>query len=204
MSTWAESLNDWGEGWRSWLADAMRRIGDAVTRDPEAHRETATRSLLNLQEARADLDAIKAGLVVLEGTPEHQPAVANFNRLAVRWWDLSTGIYGHSDQAERAPHLGLLPVIVLVVGAIGLTVAGVVAAVAGLQFTTNLREQTRLQRSELEARVEASREGRTLQETTLPQPPPKGDGTGLGWWLMGGLAVATAALVVPQMMKKGA
>jgi hypothetical protein len=202
MSSWKDALADWGEGWQSWLSDAMRRMGDAVERNPEAHRDATTRSLRNLQDARADLDAIKANLKHLEGTAEHGPAVANFNRLAVRWWDLATGIYGHSDRAEQSPHLGFLPVVVLVVGAIGLTVAGVVAAVAGLQYTTNLREQTSLQRGELDARIEASKEGRTLQDSTLPKPPPKaGD---VGWWLMGGLALVTAAIVVPQLVKKGA
>ncbi|MCB9743934.1 MAG: hypothetical protein H6740_15145, partial [Alphaproteobacteria bacterium] len=43
------------------------------------------------------------------------------------------------------------------------------------EYATNLREQTALAEKELAARVEASREGRLLQPSTLPAPPePKG------------------------------
>jgi len=200
MATWAEALASWGGSWRTWLDDQVRRLGDTVARDPEAHRASAAKSLENLAVARGHLDAIKVALRDLEGTPEHAPAVANFNRLNARWWDLATPVYGHSDQAGSAT-FGAVPVVVLVFGALGLTVAGVVAAVAALHYTTNLREQTALQLEDLRARVDASREGRTLQDSTLPEPEAKGDRA--GWWVLGGLAVVAGALALPALLKKG-
>ncbi|MCK6527710.1 hypothetical protein L6R50_09150 [Myxococcota bacterium] len=201
MATWAEAMASWGGSWRTWLDDQVRRLGDAVARDPEAHRASASRSLENLAVARGHLDAIKLGLRDLEGTPDHSPAVANFNQLNARWWDLATPVYGNSDQAGAAT-FGVLPVVVLVIGAIGLTVAGVVAAVAALNYTTNLREQTALQLEDLRARVEASREGRALQDSTLPPPPS--ESSGAGWWVLGGLALVAGALTLPVLWKKGA
>ncbi|MCK6530998.1 hypothetical protein L6R50_26710 [Myxococcota bacterium] len=201
METWAEALREWGGHWRDWLDEQVRRLGAAVQRDPEAHRPAATRSLEDLAVARGQLDAIKHGLRHLEGTADHVPAVANFNRLNARWWDLATAVYGHSDQAGR-PAFGALPVVVLVIGTLGLTVAGVVAAVAAREYTTNLREQTALQLEELRARVEASKEGRALQDTTLPQPPAA-DGDRVGWWVLGGLTVLAGAFTLPVLLKKG-
>ncbi|MCK6529706.1 hypothetical protein L6R50_19845 [Myxococcota bacterium] len=200
MATWADAMASWGGNWRAWLDEQVRRLGAAVRRDPEALRPAASRSLENLAVARGHLDAIKHALRHLEGTPEHAPAVANFNRLNARWWDLATGVYGNSDQAGK-PAFGALPAVVLVIGALGLTVAGVVAAVAALDYTTNLREQTALQLEELRARVEASKEGRTLQESTLPEDPPA-DGVA-GWWALGALAVLAGAFAIPVLMKKG-
>lgn len=63
----------------------------------------------------------------------------------------------------------------------------------------NLREQTALAERELHARVEASGEGRVLQASTLPPPPPSPTtaAKGVGSVLIGGLAIAAGAFVLP-------
>ena len=46
-------------------------------------------------------------------------------------------------------------------------------------------------------------EGRALQPSTLPPPPsPESAAKGMGWLLVGGLAVAAGAIVLPTLLQK--
>jgi hypothetical protein len=107
-----------------------------------------------------------------------------------RYHELAAGFYGdaspprdrHGTDGRRvAP-------AVLVVG--GLAV-GVAWAIAAYPYAVNLREQTWLAERELDARVEASREGRPLQTSTLPprrarratpRAPACGSSVASWWW----------------------
>ena len=94
--------------------------------------------------------------------------------------------------------------VVLIVGGLAVGVAGTAWAVSAYEYATNLREQTALADRELSERVAASREGRTLQATTLPeQPDPIADATGgMGKLLLGGLALGAVALALPLFLKR--
>jgi hypothetical protein len=69
-------------------------------------------------------------------------------------------------------------------------VAAIAWAIAAYQYAVHLREQTALVERELQARVEASEQGRTLQPSTLPEQA----NAKLGWLMLGGLALAAGAL----------
>ena len=101
----------------------------------------------------------------------------------------------------------------LVVAGIAFGVAAIAWAVASREHSKNLREQTALADHELTARVEASKEGRVLQETTLPEQPAAasllpvaapavGSKSKVGLALVGVLALAAAGLAVPMFLKR--
>jgi hypothetical protein len=127
--------------------------------------------------------------------------------MEARYHDLAAGFYGDATPAPSgatapAPSTGAAPAV-LIIGGLAVGAVGVAWAVAAYQYAVNLREQTALAERELDARVEASREGRPLQASTLPPPPnPTDDAKGMGLWLLGGLAVVAGALTLPALLKK--
>ena len=98
--------------------------------------------------------------------------------------------------------MGAAPAV-LVVGGLSVGAVGVAWSIAAYHYAVNLREQTALAERELDARIAAGREGRTLQTSTLPPPPsPASDARRAGLWLLGGLAVAAGALAIPLLLKR--
>ncbi len=197
MTTWADVKAGWSDGWKALQASALDRWGSAIRRSPEDFRPRVQATVDELAAARAHLDHMKPLLPKELKTAEDRAAFATFSRLSARYYELAAGVYAEAEPAR--PQVGIAPV--LIVAGVVLGVAAIAWAVAAYEYSKNLREQTALADRELSARVEASREGRTLQPTTLPEPD-KGKGGGLGWVLVGGLAVAAGAVVVPVLWKK--
>ncbi|MCK6527656.1 hypothetical protein L6R50_08865 [Myxococcota bacterium] len=219
MATWADSLEDWGTGWKALLADGLRRLRGAVERDPEAYRADANGAVEDLVVVRAQLDAMKMGLARLERDPEaHRKAVAQFNALHLRWWEMAVGLYAHAEQRERpAPARGEFGgvVVVLVVGALGLTVVALVWAHVARGYIAELRRETEneakaldVQARALELNDQASREGRALPGANVvpgqlrERPADPSDGGSVLPWVLGGLAVVAGAAVVPALLKR--
>ncbi len=197
MSSWSDVKASWSSGWKALQDSALRKWGDAIQRRPEDFRPQVQATVADLAAARAHLDHMKPLLPKRIETAEDQRAVSSFSAMSRRYYELAAGIYAEAKPAST--QVGVAPV--LVVAGVVLSVAAIAWAVAANQYAKNLREQTALADRELTARVEASREGRTLQPTTLPEPD-KGKGGGLGWLLVGGLTVAAGAVVVPVLWKK--
>ena len=131
-------------------------------------------------------------------TAADQAAHAKYQALEKRYHDLAAGLYADAKPAQT--EIGVAPVVVgVVVGGVVIGVAGIAWSIAAYEYAVNLREQTALAERELDARVEASREGRTLQPSTVP---PQDTGGGVGWLLVGGLALAAGAVAVPYFIKK--
>ncbi len=197
MRTWADVKAGWSSGWKALQESALDRWGSAIRRDPESFAPRVQATVDELAAARAHLDHMKPLLPKQIETAEDQVAVSGFSRMSARYYELAAGIYAEARPAST--QVGVAPV--LVVAGVVLGVAAIAWAVAANQYAKNLREQTALADRELTARIDASREGRTLQPTTLPEPD-KDQGGGLGWLLVGSLAVAAGAVVVPVLWKK--
>jgi len=198
MTTWADVKANWSTGWRELQHSALEKWGSAIRRKPEDFKPRVQATIDELAAARAHLDHMKPLLPKKIQTAEDQPVFSSFSRMSARYYELAAGVYADAQPASGA-RVGAPPL--LVVAGVVLGVAAIAWAVAAYHYARNLREQTALADRELSARVEASKEGRALQPTTLPKPEKK-DGGGLGWLLVGGLVLAAGAAVAPVLMKK--
>ncbi len=130
-------------------------------------------------------------------TPEENQQVIRYHQLRQRYLDLSAGFWADSQRMDDTAMAGAP---IAVVAGVGVGVIAFAWAVATYAQATNLREQTALADKELDARVEASREGRTLPPSTLPAPQDDG---GLGWgWLVGGGLATAALLALPSFLRR--
>jgi hypothetical protein len=185
---WHEIQRSWSEGWRSLQADGLRRFGASVRTNPEAFRPAVARFIAELEKARINIQAMPARFA--------EPFQQRYN-------DLAAGLYTDVHATKDPSVSGWI----LIVGGIAVGILAIVWAVVAWEYARNLREETDLARHELDARVDASREGRALPPSTLPAPiertpPAKEAGKTVGWLLLGGLAVAAAALAVPVLLKR--
>ncbi|MCB9764966.1 MAG: hypothetical protein H6739_34655 [Alphaproteobacteria bacterium] len=182
MSTWAQLKASWSEGWQA-LEATGRQLYAAAT-DPEAVKQTVRGFV-------ADLEDVRDRLARMRQKAPDATWTRRIASLSTRYHDLAAGLYAHATPITR-PEVGVAPV--LIVGGLAVGAVGVAWAMAAHEYAANLRDQTALAERELEARIAASREGRPLQPSTLPTPPPKPGGAGL--LLLGGLALAAGATLL--------
>ena len=191
---WTDIKARWSTGWRTLQQQAIDRYEAAIRKDPASFEPTVRATVADLQASRGHLEHM-GSLVRAAGATERDRVT--YGRLLNRYQDLAAGIY--ADARPVADEMGIAPIII--VAGLVLGVAAIAWGAAANKYTSNLREQTALADRELTARIEASQQGRTLPPSTLPDPG-QGKGGGLGWLLVGGLAVATGAVVVPVLWKK--
>ena len=122
------------------------------------------------------------------------------------------GINAVQLEAEQEIEAGFIPAsVVLVIGTLGLTAAGVAWAVANFEYATALRDQAAFLTKELEARQEAMRSGKELpaatgyanESTNKDKKPKDEDKGGWGWlWAVLGLGgLVGAAVYGPKLLK---
>lgn len=207
VPTWADIKAAWSSSWKALSAQATAAYASAARLDPTGTLAKVQAFVQALTDSRAALDRIAAKLPNPPVTPADHAAVAQYQAMERRYHDLAAGFYGDATPAPGGatapvPSTGAAPAV-LIIGGLAVGAVGVAWAVAAYQYAVNLREQTALAERELDARVEASREGRPLQASTLPLPPnPTDDAKGMGLWLLGGLAVVAGALTLPALLKK--
>jgi len=207
VPTWADIKAAWSSGWKALSAQATAAYASAAQLDPTGTLAKVQGFVQALTDSRAALDRIAAKLPNPPVTAADHAAVAQHRAMEARYHDLAAGFYGDATPAPGGatapvPSTGAAPAV-LIIGGLAVGAVGVAWAVAAYQYAVNLREQTALAERELDARVEASREGRPLQASTLPPPPnPTDDAKGMGLWLLGGLAVVAGALTLPALLKK--
>ncbi len=207
--SWADTKGAWSAGWKALSEQATAAYGTAAQVDPTGTLAKVQAFVAALSDSRAALDRIAAKLPNPPVTEADRQAHANYQAMERRYHELAAGFYGDATPAQGqgmaptgGPSVGVAPAV-LVVGGLAVGAVGVAWAIAAYQYAVNLREQTALAERELDARVEASREGRPLQNSTLPPPPsPESDAKGMGLWLLGGLAVVAGALTLPALLKK--
>lgn len=161
VSQWRKELQ---EAW----ANAMTRV-PWVAANPEKATEDARRAAAELKAARASLDAWKAKIGQLPAD-QQGAEVARYNKAAQVWYQTASGLYYDAKKKTGEPvdEIGILPLIV--VGVIVLSAAGAAFAPAAYQAAKSLRVQADTQARDLDARIEASKEGRTLQPATVAPP----------------------------------
>ena len=207
VPTWADIKAAWSSSWKALSAQATAAYASAARLDPTGTLAKVQAFVQALTDSRAALDRIAAKLPNPPVTPADHASVAQYQAMERRYHDLAAGFYGDATPAPGGanapvPSTGAAPAV-LIIGGLAVGAVGVAWAVAAYQYAVNLREQTALAERELDARVEASREGRPLQASTLPPPPnPTDDAKGMGLWLLGGLAVVAGALTLPALLKK--
>jgi hypothetical protein len=184
MSSWSAVLQTWSQGWTGLRARAAVLYATALQADPSGTAARVGGFTQALAEARATLDRIRPRLPVAD-----QALLARYQELDRRWNELAAGLF-----ADATPAIGAAPA--LVVGGLAITAVGLAWAFAAYEYAVNLNEQTQLAERELEARIQASQQGRVLPPSTLP-PASAGGARGLGLWLLGGLAVTAGVLVMP-------
>ena len=195
---------------RRWRAAGMRLAGVAAAGDAQALLAAA--GLEGLFDATVEEPL--AGPVGAVGTALEDEAVLARGAPTA---PARTHAGPASLHLEAVRRLGIEPGDALVVEG---TVAGVQAAaaagfglvvgvaaiawsVAAYEYALNLREQTALSDRELVARIDASKEGRSLQPSTLPPPEdPKKKAAAIGFLLVGGLVLAAGVVAAPVLFKK--
>ena len=223
MASWTEIKERWSSGWKDLHRVALQKWGNAIHRNPEAFRPAVTATLTDLQAARVHLQRIAAVLPRIADTTARAKSAQAFAVMMKRYQELAAGVYADAEQAERekkAQQQGQAQVSgfivpLLIIGGIVLGVAAIAWAIASREHAKNLRDQTALADHELTARVEASKEGRVLQETTLPEQPQSapllsatapagGGGTAgkVGLALVGVLALVAAGVALPMFLKR--
>ncbi len=211
VPSWADIKAGWSAGWKALAEQATSAYGSAVQADPTGTLQKVQAFVSALSDSRANLDRMAAKLPNPPVTAEDRAAVEQYRALEKRYHELAAGFYADAQPAtEPQPSTGAAQAVLIVAGlAVGLV--GVAWAVAAYEYAVNLREQTALAERELDARVEASRQGRALQSTTLPpQPDPIASATGaattaakgVGLLVVGGLVVAAGAFLLPSLMKR--
>ena len=205
MTSWTDIKAAWSQGWKALNEQAMSAYEVAIKADPMRYVDQIKGFMSALTDSRANLDRIKARLPNPPRTEADRQLLATHQALEQRYHDLAAGFYSDARPADQ-PSTGAVPVVVIVVAGLALGVAACAWAVSAHEYAVNLREQTALADKELEARVEASKEGRSLQPTTLPEPASeqaKKKAKGVGLLLVGGLVLAAGAVAVPILLKKG-
>lgn len=197
--TLQELTENWTVGWNYLWQQAQSLYAEQIRSNPKAYEAQVTNFVQELRLSRQHLDRMKQNLVPTGNRPED---VARFNRLSRQHYELSTRFYSDTQPASQTS-LGFVPVLIVLGLAVGLSATA--WAVSAWQYATQLREQTALASRELDARVAASREGRTLQPSTLPSPPEPPNSSlmsGAGKWVVGGLVVLAGAVLLPPLMSR--
>ena len=206
--TWDDVKYAWDDGWKALEAEALKVYKAALEADPRPYIPSINAFLAALDGASADLRALQASITLLPDG-ERGEWMRRHRDLQAQWTDLAAGFWADArplpveGPSIATAHLGFAPLFVVAGFVIG--ISGGAWAVAAREYALNLQAQTALARRELDARVEASKQGRQLQPSTLPivpASPAPPDPAQVGWWLMSGLGLAAGILLLPQLLKR--
>ena len=201
VPSWDDVKAAWSAGWKALSDQAVAAYGAAIQANPAAYVDKVTGFLAALTTSRETLDRIAAKLPNPPVTDADRAIWAKYQELDRRYNDLAAGFYADARPAD--PATGIAPAVVVVVGVVAVGLVGTAWAVAAYEYAVNLQDQTALAERELDARIVASQEGRTLQPSTLPPPPnPENAAKGIGWLLVGGLVLAGGAIAIPALMRR--
>jgi len=201
VPSWDDVKAAWSAGWKALSDQAVAAYGAAIQANPSAYVDKVTGFLGALTTSRETLDRVRAKLPNPPVTDADRAAWAKYEALDKRYHELAAGFYADARPAD--PATGIAPAVVVVVGVVAVGLVGTAWAVAAYEYAVNLQDQTALAERELDARVVASQEGRTLQPSTLPPPPnPEGAAKGIGWLLVGGLVLTAGAIAIPAFLKR--
>jgi len=209
-SAWAKIKAKWSEEYNNLYQEGLRKYAAAIGEDAEQFRPQLTATIGALTEAQQNLVRIAAIL----HDPRYVDIVnesdrVNYARLRVQYNDVAAGIYSGARTAarEEMPDLGderwigvapavIALAIIVVLGIAFITIGAVAWAVVAYDYVESLRDQTKVQKDDLDDRMRAMEEGKTLQPSTLPPPTPGTDFTGIAMVGITFLAAAAAAAML--------
>ena len=186
-------------------------VSTALMEDSEAVKLKVARSLSALKGAGARLDQAKQLLPSQPRTKAQAEMVVRYANLKTMYDAILEGIGLNAVELAAEPEIeaGFIPpAVVLTIGALGLTAAGVAWAIANYEHAAALRDQAAFLVKELDARTEAMRTGKDLPEAstgtnTDKKPDDKDDKSSSGWlWALLGLGAAGALVFGPKLLKK--
>lgn len=182
--------------WTSAYESAIATYEDLVKSDPKGSADQVVRFMAELEETRGLLDRMASQLPKPPVTPEDHALHKRYAAYEARYHEIAAGFY-RDVEANQAPQVGVVPVLAVAGLAIGLGAA--TWSFAGYEYAVNLREETALASRELDARIQASKEGRTIQESTLPEPASSA--SNMTTMMMGGAAVLGGLVLIMNLKR---
>lgn len=179
--TWEELKLSFLTGIQASYDAVYARVEEAVAAKPSSFEAKVRAFLTLLRECKVNLERIAAQLPALPKNDAAKALIRRYQDMKALYDALVAGI---ALNATGELELGVVPVVV--VGTVALSAAGVAWAIAAYEYAAGLRDETALMATELEARVQAMKDGKTLQTSTLTSTPaPQGNGAPLGLVLVG-------------------
>lgn len=190
--TWEELKLSFLTGIQASYDAVYARVEEAVAAKPSSFEAKVRAFLTLLRECKVNLERIAAQLPALPKNDAAKALIRRYQDMKALYDALVAGI---ALNATGDLELGVVPVVV--VGTVALSAAGVAWAIAAYEYAAGLRDETALMATELEARVQAMKDGKTLPPSTLAAPEKTDSGgaplglvlVGLG--VLGGAAFFT-------------
>lgn len=207
--TWEQLKQGFTSGIASAYDASLGRVERAVSEDADRVKRAVAAFFEALAQARANLDRALTLLPSPARDAADAALVARYTEMRQLYDALLLGISKNAVAvAER--EVGVAPAVVLVIGVVGLTAAGVAWALAAYEYAAALRDQSGFLVAELEARKEAMRTGKALPpasptpSTPAPASPDAPPSKGAGWgWVLVGLGLAGGAVYLLPKLGKG-
>lgn len=168
MSDQSDYIQDFWQQWKTAAnfieRETFEQLGQTISSNPDAYAPNVQSYDQELRLSRAHLEAIRRNLSLIATHPDHPTHVKRYGESLRRYQELSVEFY--RDMRQNTNEVGFIPILYLSYASVGLI--GATLAVALYHYAVNLREETALQRSELDARVRLAEQGKVLPPTTLP------------------------------------
>ena len=216
--TWEELKTSFSTNIETVYGRAATWLEQAMTHMPDDVKKRVAGTLGALKATGRHLQRAQALLPSRPKTKAEAELVVRYAEMKGLYDAILSGIGLNAVQLEAEPEIeaGFIPAsVVLVIGALGLTAAGVAWAIANYEYATALRDQAAFLTKELEARQEAMRSGKDLPAATgypsgsgenganKDKKPKDEDKGGWGWlWAVLGIGgLVGAAVYGPKLLK---
>ena len=211
--TWEELKTSFSTNIEAVYGRAATWLEQAMTHMPDDVKKRVAGTLSALKTTGRHLQRGRALLPSRPKTKTEAELVVRYAEMKGLYDAILSGVGLNAVQLEAEPEIeaGFIPAsVVLVIGALGLTAAGVAWAVANYEYAMALRDQAGFLTKELEARQEAMRTGRDLPAGSgrsagdENKKPKDEDKSGWGWlWAMLGISGLVGAAVYGPKLVRG-
>jgi len=187
-------------------------LDQALTQKPDEVKRRVAATLAALKATGQQLCQAQRLLPAQPTTKAEADLVVRYAQIKAMYDAILSGIGINAVDLDTEPEVeaGFIPVAVVVtIGALGLTAAGVAWAIAAYEYAKALRDQSGFLVQELQARQEAMRTGKPLPESSgypnkSDEKPKDKGGNGWGWlWALLGVGALTGAAVFGPRLVKG-
>lgn len=204
--SWSAIVSRFAASYPATYEDLRNRYEAEIRKSAEPFRERVGAVMAKLITLKVRVALLKDKIKVVPQSQAQAAIVVHITQLEAVVNALIDGIKTNSTdmRSGERPEVGLSPVVavVLVIGVIGLSVAGVLAALAGEKYCDSL--QTRADTIDKAVQTMTPEQAaKTLADTNPPPPPPDGGGDNTGLYIgLGVLGLGAAAGAVWWASKK--